>query len=234
MKSIQKACSFLATMYLGFAMAVCYGQNSSDSVKTSGFRLAIDVLKPVSSLSNAAQPNLQLESALSFNRRDHIYITEIAFSNSQFPVANYTQRVKGLAIRLGYEKNLMKKGDDQIAFGGRFGQSWGRFQATEVSISDPFWGSAITSLPARNSYFGWLEATASARVGLNKWVGVGFTLRLQRLLYANVSVSERPDYLPGYGNTTRTIGAVLNYWIIFHIPTKYHYLSAKALKSQNN
>jgi len=208
-------------------------QNVSDSVRTDGIRFGIDVIKLGQGIS-AGNLNNGLEGFLAWNRNKQVYVVELGTANINKAIANFQESSKGAYIRLGWEKNMMRKGDDQICLGGRLGTSIFQFQAKDIGLTSAQYGNYVITLPAKNAYLFWLEANASARINLTSWLGLGTTIRLQRKIAENFDTYYYPTNIPGYGNFSKTLAFGFNYYAFIHIPFKKYRIPPTELKPRGS
>jgi len=155
-----------------------------------------------------------------YNIDKHLFLSEMGLTNKTSTVGNYAEKSKGAYLRLGYERNFLKKGNDIFGLGGRISGSFFQHQASDLQLGDAYWGKLNRTLPAYNDYIIWLEATSSVKVDLSPYIGLGFTVRLQRKLITSYDNNYEPAYIPGYGTTNTTFTSVLNYFVYFAIPVK--------------
>jgi hypothetical protein len=206
-----------------------YGQTLSDSLRSNSLRIGIDVLKVGSGIANG-NLNSGLEFFGAYNNRKHIFIADLGTANIQKAVNNYQETSKGAYLRLGYEKNLMRRGDDQISFGGRLAGSVFQFQAKDIQLTSADFSSYTVTLPPKNAVLFWLEANMSVRVNVLPYLGLAATARLQRKVGQNFDTDYFPANIPGYGNFANNVAFGFNYYVFFTIPFKQYRIADKDLK----
>lgn len=205
------------------------GQTLSDSLRTNGLRIGVDVIKIGSGLANGNLNN-GLDFFGAYNSKKHIFIADLGTANIEKAVNNYQEVSKGAYLRLGYEKNLLRRGDDQISFGGRLATSIFQFQARDIQLTSANFNTYTYTLPPQNAFLLWVEANMSARVNILPYLGLGATVRLQRQVGRNFDDNYYPANIPGYGNFAKNVAFGFNYYVFFTIPFKQYRISDKDLK----
>ena len=206
-----------------------YSQTLSDSLRSNSLRIGIDVLKVGSGIANG-NLNSGLEFFGAYNNKKHIFIADLGTANIEKAVSNYQEISKGVYLRLGYEKNLLRRGNDHISFGGRLGSSIFQFQARDIKLTSANFNTYTFTLPPQNAFLLWVEANMSARVNILPYLGLGATIRLQRQVGRNFDDNYYPANIPGYGNFAKNVAFGFNYYVFFTIPFKQYRISDKDLK----
>jgi hypothetical protein len=206
-----------------------FAQTQSDSLRSNSLRIGIDVLKIGNGVANG-NLNSGLEFFGAYNNKKHIFIADLGTANIEKTVNNYQEISKGVYLRFGYEKNLLRRGNDQVSLGGRLGSSVFQFQARDIQLTSSHFSTYKVTLPPENAFLFWLEANMSARVNILPNLGLGATVRLQRKVGKNFENDYYPANIPGYGNFAKNVAFGFNYYVFFTIPFKQYRIADKDLK----
>jgi len=223
----QKLLLYVLSCISLFTPNSTYAQNITDSCRSDGLRIGIDVIKLGSSIFS--KNDFQVEFIAQCNRNKHLFLVEAGSGNRTATVGNYNEVSKGAYIRLGYEQNFIKKGNDIFAIGGRISSCFFQHQARDLNLGDNYWGQYTATLPATNDFLAWFEVTSSVKVDLAPFMGIGFTVRLQKKLFSTYQSEFEPSYIAGYGKTNSSFSPAMNYFVYFHLPFKKYRISESTL-----
>lgn len=222
---------FLLKLICCASLCLCAGsalaQKHEDSLRVDGISVGIDPIRA----GMLAGKNGSIETNVGVNRGPHWLLAEYGQRQLVQEQVRFNYKATGWWLRLGYEYNLFKQGDDALAVGGRY--SFGRFshQATNIVLEDPYYGTrTVTNGPEESARTNWLEGTATLRMRVWQGFQLGFTIRAMYRL--NTKYQDfAPLTVPGFGNATNKIQPAFNYWLIYKLPLrKYVYYEARKKK----
>jgi hypothetical protein len=182
----------------------------------------LEVSGPFIHYSNKDISNTEAYISVDLNEKRSVFLSagHLKYQYSQY---NYTYLNKGNFIRIGMDFNLLKPdkslGKYWLGIGLRYGLS--RF-TSETTFYDKtnYWGTTTSSLPA-NAYWGhFLEFSPGVRAEVFKYVSVGWSFSLRKLLYTSTGKDLKPVYFPGYGDGTKSVTSAMSYYIVINIPYK--------------
>jgi hypothetical protein len=142
---------------------------------------------------------------------------------SMFNINNeyYTYNSNGLFARLGMEHNLLKSGGDNYIFvGARYGISQFSYQASDIVVTDEYWGDFSIDSDRQNVLAHWGEAVGGVKVNIFGNVFLGFTARFKLRIAQSNYAQVNPLLIPGFGNPARRNTMGFNYYLYYLIPFK--------------
>lgn len=128
---------------------------------------------------------------------------------------NYTYKSPtSIYFKIGADYNfLYNSNPDYLCYAGiRYGFTPFKYQLTDVSISNDYWGENQTvNMPEQSATAGYLEFLFGIRVNILKSWSMGWTFRYHRMLHGgNNHEYGNPWYIPGYGTRGSAIGATFS------------------------
>lgn len=127
----------------------------------------------------------------------------VGFANNTPDDMNFTYKGK-LApyLKLGVNYNFTFKNDPkyQVYAGVRLGFSTFKFDVTDVTYTDHYWGESVPfTLTGQSSHALWGEFLAGLRVQLWRSLAVGWQARYHGLFSEKKNPQAKPWFIPGYG-----------------------------------
>ncbi|NDP20755.1 MAG: hypothetical protein GZ091_06715 [Paludibacter sp.] len=213
-------------------------KENSELVKTlllNGFTVQADIASIVSSILSKGE-TYSTEGSVQLDIKHKYYpIVEVGFGGAnKLSVDNIDFKTNGLFGRFGVDINLLKQKKDAKASnnlflaGARIGVSNLRYDITNISITDNYWGGAeILNFNDRPATKVWFEIVAGVRVEVFRNVFMGWTIRNKNLLNQDKEGEISSWYIPGFGiNSSSTWG--FNYTLGYRFNT-----SIKKIKENN-
>ena len=105
-------------------------------------------------------------------------------------------------IKLGANYNFMFKSDPkyQAHVGFRVGFSTFKYDITDITYSEKYWGDAQQfEIKNQSSYALWGEVVAGLRVQVWREISVGWDLRYHGIFTYKKNAQSTPWFIPGYG-----------------------------------
>lgn len=108
-------------------------------------------------------------------------------------------------FKLGANYNFLYKNDPQYQLyaGVRLGYSTFKYDITDITVSNPYWGEiGIYELNGISSNALWGEFLAGLKVGIFSNFALGWEVKFHGLFKEKKNDSGKPWYIPGYGART--------------------------------
>lgn len=108
-------------------------------------------------------------------------------------------------FKLGANYNFLFKNDPQYQLyaGVRLGYSTFKYDITDITVANPYWGEAGSyELKGVSSNALWGELLAGLKVGILSNFALGWEVKFHGLFKEKKSDSGKPWYIPGYGART--------------------------------
>jgi hypothetical protein len=134
----------------------------------------------------------------------------------------FAYKSNGSYLRAGFEYNMFDVDEpgnlDNVLVGFRYGYAFQQHESDGYTIGNGYWGdfTGSTALASANSH--WMELLFGIRTELWKNIFMGWTIRVNRVLSQNHSMSMAPAYIPGFGKYNGKINAGFSYTIEYQIP----------------
>ena len=139
-----------------------------------------------------------------WNRFQPVVIVGLGRAKDTPEDMNYTYTGKlSPYFKLGANYNFLFKNDPryQLYAGARLGYSIFKYDITDVSISNPYWGEGgVYDLKSLSSNALWGEVLAGIKVGLFSNWSLGWEVKFHGLFKYKKNDSGKPWYIPGYGS----------------------------------
>ncbi len=199
--------------------------NAQDSIRIPlKIRVGADISGPFYYFADSAKTRLSIEGSVSVDLNTKMAaVVEAGFASFNYEQYNYKYSAKGTFVRVGVDFNLiqpeMTQGKYYAGIGLRYGLS---LYNAEVPFyeHENYWGSVTGSIPP-STYLGhFIEASPGIRTEIFKNFSIGWAIRLRILVYSGTDRDQKPVYLPGYGNGTKSFSPGINYYIVWSIPYK--------------
>jgi len=197
------------------------GYSQPDTTRYGGIRFSVDLARGLGWLTKPKQPAYEL--IVDAEVKDGLFVVaEGGQASLTFEKYNYNLASQGVYGRIGFDKNFLKRAynENEMIYGG-FRISGGRFtqQANNILIPGNYWDDMITATEPEDIYAFWFEFTAGIRAELfrNFFIGWGFRTRM----FLQTSDHQlNPYFIPGYGNTLKSVSMGFQYIIAYRIPYK--------------
>lgn len=156
-----------------------------------------------------------------WNRLSPIIELGVGWANSTPEELNYTYKGK-LApyAKIGANYNFMFKShpDYQFFAGLRAGYSTFKYDITNISISNGYWGENQTiNLLNQKSHAMWGEFALGLRVKLWRCISAGWTLKYHHVFSYKKNPNGDPWFIPGFGS--RTSKLAVGFSVYYTLPT---------------
>lgn len=155
-----------------------------------------------------------------WNRLQPVVELGVGFAKSTPDDMNYTYKGKVSPFaRIGANYNFTFKSspDYQALLGLRLGGSIFKYDITDISYHNSYWGeSASTEILGNTGRALWFEVVAGLKVKVWKQVSLGWMVRYHNLISENKAPQGKPWFIPGYGTRRGSIG--LSFSAYYTIP----------------
>ena len=190
-------------------------------VVQKAFITGIELTGPVIGFINP--DNVNYEAYISYRKSFKYYlVASIAYSNYHFEQYNYNYDNNGIAISLGTDINLLKPkmrtGNNFVGIGIRYGLSVFT-QETPWLKYDNYWGSSEAQLDPKTATGHFIQLSGGVKAELFKNILIGWTVKVNLLMFHTAGKDNRPVYIPGMGSSDKTIGQGVAFHIAWMIPT---------------
>jgi len=132
----------------------------------------------------------------------------------------YRFNSNGFYAKIGVDNNMFKPkkadGKYSLGVGLRYGITNYSYSVSEINLEN-YWGSYQTSIPKSRAWAHYIEATPAIRAEVIKNISLGWSVSLRKLIF---SKKGNNIYIPGYGDTSKSFGFGINYFIIWNFPYK--------------
>lgn len=192
-----------------------------DTVLSTGIRVGVDVAK-IANYFLTNKTNRAYEGVVDVGYKKLLFVAEGGYARLDItrPEPEFSYQSSGLYGRLGVEKNMLKGGDDAIFYGARYAYSNFSYQADKIVITDPYWGSFVTNIPANHASAHWVEGVGGVKVKAIQNIYLGFTIRFKIKFIENGYKEIKPLQIPGFGNAEKRSAFGLSYYIFYRFPFK--------------
>lgn len=191
-----------------------------------GIRLGADLYKLTRGLYDSNYKGIELVGDYRITKNYYL-AAEIGSENKTTEDTRLTSTAKGTYLKVGFDYNGYENWlnmENIISIGLRYGMSTFNQQLDSYKIynSTPYWGEqpSITSGEKFNGLTaGWVEVVAGLKVKVINNIFLGFSLRMNTLLF-----DKKPDnfenlYIPGFNRTyDGSFGAGFNYTVTYFVP----------------
>lgn len=193
-----------------------------DTVKVrffNGIRLDVDLV-PLASSFLSTHETYSYEVALQSDLKHKYFpVVEIGYGGAdKISSTNIGYKTDAVFGRVGLDFNIMKekksvKPTNNLFLAGiRVGFSSFKYNITDVSIVNDYWGENQTlnyeNIPATRV---WIEFVAGMRVEIFKNVFLGWTVKNKSTSSEDVAGKFKPWYIPGFGLNTGNANWEVNY-----------------------
>jgi hypothetical protein len=185
-------------------------------------RIGIEVAGPVIYFTDKNILNVEGHLSTDINEKISIYLGG-GYSNYKYSPYNYSFLSSGFFAKAGVDFNLMKPKKSKGRYWTGIGIHYGLSSYTsEIPYfkHDNYWGSASSSVGQSRSLGHFIEASPGFRAEIFKYMTIGWSLTLKKLISSGTSQDLKPLYLPGYGAGAKSVSTGINYYLIFTIPYK--------------
>ncbi len=113
-------------------------------------------------------------------------------------------------FKIGVNYNFLYNSnpDYSVYLGVRYGLSNFSYEVTDVTVSQGYWGDDIAmSVPSQRVTAGYFEAALGLRVMIWKNVGIGWDVRMHKVIHQTAAQYGNPWYIPGFGSRSSTFSA---------------------------
>ena len=169
-----------------------------------GFYLCADLFNPLAGFWNGGRHEFEFSADLGlWHRLFPVVETGFMLQNERSGQVSYGSR--GFFLRVGAGYNLLnnqwsRQADHAIILGARYCFSRTSYQASGVTIENPYWGeSGSYDISPTSVNQGWVEFCATVRTQICKGFFLGLTGRVKAFKHSYENLSGMPAYTAGYG-----------------------------------
>jgi len=207
---------------------VCKLQAQDTIIFPLKFRVGFDIAGASKYFYDKEKANLEAYFSADLNeKRSAIFIigrSDYTYSlNRDETFRMYRFNSKGFYLKSGIDINMFspKKaaGKYSLGVGLRYGITNYTYSVPEINF-DNYWGNYQTSIPKNRAWAHYIEVTPAIRAEIFKNINLGWSVSLRKMISAGTGKNMKPIYLPGYGDTSKSFGFGINYFIIWNFPYK--------------
>lgn len=191
-----------------------------------GVRVGVDLYKLTRGFYDSNYKGIELVGDYRLTKNYYL-AAELGSENKTTQDTRLTSTAKGTFIKAGFDYNGYENWlnmENIISIGLRYGMSSFSQELDSYKIynSHPYWGE-LPSIDSSKKFSGlsagWLEVVAGLKVKVINNVFVGFSIRMNTLLF-----NKKPDnfenlYIPGFNRTYNgNFGAGFNYTVTYFVP----------------
>lgn len=192
-----------------------------------GLRVGVDLYRLSRGLYDKNYKGIELVGDYRLTKR-YFAAAELGSEDKTTEDDRLNTTTKGTYIKLGFDYNAYENWLDMeniisIGFRGGFSTFHQELNSYKIYNSNPYWGE----IPWKSSgekfsglTAGWIEFVAGIKVKVYNNIFVGFSIRLNTLVYEK-SPSENFEnlYIPGFNRTyAGNFGAGFNYTVTYFVP----------------
>jgi len=167
---------------------------------------------------------LNAEGYISVDRNEKMAFTlNAGYLDYKYSQYNYKYLTKGSFLRAGVDFNLLKPKKSQGKYWAGIGLRYGlSVYNSEVPSfkKENYWGTVFSSVGTHTNWAHFIEVSPGVRADVLKNLSIGWTVSLRKLIYSGSGNNLKPIYLPGYGNTGKSVSTGISYFIVWNIPFK--------------
>ena len=192
-----------------------------------GVRVGLDLYKLTRGLYDSNYKGIELVGDYRLTK-NYYAAAEIGSEDKTTEDNRLNSNTKGTYIKVGFDYNAYKNWLDMeniISIGLRGGFSTFNQQLNSYKIynSNPYWGempAQVSGETFNGLTAGWIEVVAGIKVKVYNNIFVGFSLRMNTLVFDKKPGENFENlYIPGYNRTySGNFGAGVNYTITYFIP----------------
>jgi hypothetical protein len=192
-----------------------------------GVRVGVDLFKLSRGFYDSNYKGIELVGDYRLTK-NYYAAAEIGSENKTTEDVRLTSTTKGTYLKFGFDYNGYENWLDMeniISIGLRYGMSSFNQELDSYKIynSNPYWGELPSK--ASNEKFnglsaGWIEVVAGVKVKVINNIFVGFSLRMNTLLFDKKPSDNFENlYIPGFNRTYNgKFGAGFNYTVTYFVP----------------
>lgn len=189
-------------------------------------RIGLDAYGPITYLSDKNIFQTEGYFSLDLNEKRSV-VVNAGFLNYKYSQSDYNYRYdyinRGGFLKTGLDFNLLKpekaKGLYWAGIGLRYGLSVYNSEIPGIERLN-YWGNGATSVASGTSMAHFIEASPGVRAEVFRNISIGWSVSLRKLISSGSGKDLKPLYLPGYGNTGKSISTGISYFIVWNIPYK--------------
>lgn len=166
--------------------------------------VGVNLWDPAMKLFGASYGGASVWGELSLHNRYKPYVElGVGMCDDTPDGMNYTYKSKmapyfkiGASYNVFYNSNP----DYQLTVGLRYGFSPFRYEVTDVTLNQDYWGDkASFNIPSQSASVGYFEVAAGVSVNVFKNIGLGWKVIYHSILHESSGAYGKPMYIPGYG-----------------------------------
>lgn len=193
----------------------------TDSIATKSFsyyRIGIDLFKPITGLFQQGNSSYEMQLDVYYSKSINL-VTELGFGTAKTNNDYLNYSSNNTFLRLGVDHPFFTPdflGDKDNAFIGlRYALSRVHRNPASITIYDPLWGPASSSIGSQNFMAHWIELTGGFRLEVKKNIFLGWNMRMKSLINPNSVQKFPPPYLAGYGRGDRNTQVDFNLYLLY-------------------
>ena len=193
----------------------------TDTSGIGGLRLGFDISRIA--VPFLEEGRVEYDGSVDLRINKALYpVIEVGWANFETEELNFSYRSTGYSIRIGIDKNYLKKDNvnemGMFFAGFRYGVSFFKHESPDLEIPDPYWGDFSGTVPIKNLNAHWLEFTTGIRAKIFKNIYLGWSLRGRLLIRKSDDNNMSPYYIPGYGKVNGRNNLGFRYSVFYQLP----------------
>jgi hypothetical protein len=189
-------------------------------------RIGLDAYGPITYIGDNNIFQSEGYFSLDLNEKRSV-VVNAGFLNYKHSQSDFNYRYdyinRGAFIKTGLDFNLLKTekamGKYWAGIGLRYGLSVYNSEIPNIERLN-YWGNGSTSVAPGTSMGHFIEASPGVRAEVLRNISIGWTISLRKLISSGAGKDLKPIYMPGYGNTGKSIATGISYFIVWNIPYK--------------
>lgn len=225
----------LTSSFLFLYLQVNYAQE--DSIRFHGLQIGVDLGKIIVNQTIQGKEDYLVLFDYEF-KEDKFAALEIGLSNLYDSNDSISYTSKGNYGLIGLNFNMLEKGkrttEDILFFGFRYGFSYFK-QSVDSYIVKNYWGDYEGSIDNEIVKAHWAELVAGARAELwfIKNVSLTLSFRPKYMITWTKKTAVSPQYIPGFGKTSKKLILDVNWIISYRIPFKKKFTRSTKISKVN-
>ena len=214
--------------FLLFPLFNIFGQNNEEWQPAKGITIGVNLVEPVTAIFNNERTGISFLSRVSF-KNDIFFFGEVGFENISFKKERYNYDSNGSFLKIGMEKDMLKKKDigknDNLLIGLKYGYAFQEQGVSNLLIINGYWDDYTGRFRTYTVSSHYAELSFGPRMELFKNFFVGWSFHIRATFYRNNPDILDPYIIPGYGNGKNRFNGAFSYNVEYLIPWKKQVVS---------
>ncbi len=195
----------------------------ADTLFSPAVRLGIDVSGLARHLFEPE--TLSMEYTIDLEWRQDLFVSlEAGHLTVDIEKSTHRYQANGVFFRLGPDFNVSGRKDpssnDLVLLSIRYGFGQLSHEASDIIVSNPYWGDYHTTIPRTDFSAHWLEAGLGLKTEIWSGLFLSWSIRGRLLLTKSSGTELTPYLISGYGNADSYTSLMLHYSISYRLPLR--------------